>query len=200
MLFNTADRAGIRDGSITVAFRRWTRPTVRPGGTLTTADGVLTIDEVVVISPDEVTEEDARRAGRSDAAEVVADRGLDRDGELYRVRFRRTGEDPRAQLRQESELTPDEAEAILSRLERYDRASHHGAWTRTTLELIEANEGVRAADLALQMPHPPASPPRETQKFKTDVRKLKALGLTESLEVGYRVSPRGRTVLALRRA
>ena len=27
--------------------------------------------------------------------------------------------------------------------------------------------------------------------FKRDVRKLKELGLTESLEIGYRLSPRG---------
>jgi hypothetical protein len=32
--------------------------------------------------------------------------------------------------------------------------------------------------------------------FKRRVRQLKELGLTESLEVGYRLSPRGRTVLA----
>jgi hypothetical protein len=43
---------------------------------------------------------------------------------------------------------------------------------------------VRAPDLA-------ASFGRETQPFKIDVRKLKALGLTESLTVGYRISPRG---------
>ena len=36
---------------------------------------------------------------------------------------------------------------------------------------------------------------RETQKFKADVRKLKSLGLTISLEVGYELSPRGRVVL-----
>ncbi len=32
--------------------------------------------------------------------------------------------------------------------------------------------------------------------FKANVRKLKALGLTESLPVGYRLSPRGKRVLA----
>ena len=31
--------------------------------------------------------------------------------------------------------------------------------------------------------------------FKLNVRKLKALGLTESLEVGYRLSPRGKSLL-----
>lgn len=34
--------------------------------------------------------------------------------------------------------------------------------------------------------------------IKRDVRKLKALGLTESLEVGYRLSPRGRAYLERR--
>ncbi len=32
--------------------------------------------------------------------------------------------------------------------------------------------------------------------FKVDVRKFKEMGLTESLDVGYRLSPRGRAVLA----
>ena len=36
---------------------------------------------------------------------------------------------------------------------------------------------------------------RDHDAFKRDVRKLKELGLTESLEVGYRIAPRGRTVL-----
>ena len=47
---------------------------------------------------------------------------------------------------------------------------------------------MRAGDLA-------ASAGRERHPFKTDVRKLKELGLTESLEVGYRLSPRGRALL-----
>ncbi|MHB1137901.1 MAG: hypothetical protein ACYC2O_03025, partial [Microthrixaceae bacterium] len=57
-------------------------------------------------------------------------------------------------------------------------------------ELIDAHPRLRAADLALLM-----ADPQETQAFKTDVRKLKALGLTESLEVGYRLSPRGEVLL-----
>jgi Mn-dependent DtxR family transcriptional regulator len=47
---------------------------------------------------------------------------------------------------------------------------------------------VRAADLAKHLG-------RDRKSFKTDVRKLKELGLTESLEVGYRLSPRGRAWL-----
>ena len=37
---------------------------------------------------------------------------------------------------------------------------------------------------------------RETLPFKTDVRKLKKLGLTQSFEVGYELSPRGLAYLA----
>ena len=47
---------------------------------------------------------------------------------------------------------------------------------------------MRAADLA-------AAFGREMLPFKVDVRKLKELGLTESLRPGYRLSPRGRAVL-----
>jgi hypothetical protein len=75
------------------------------------------------------------------------------------------------------------------RLARLDRASSHGSWTTEVLRAIAERPGVRAADLA-------ASFGRETQPFKLDVRKLKNLGLTLSLEVGYRVSPRGEAYLA----
>ena len=69
-----------------------------------------------------------------------------------------------------------------ARLARLDRASSHGAWTTEVLQTIAARPAVRAADLA-------AGFGRETQPFKLDVRKLKNLGLTLSLEVGYRLSP-----------
>jgi hypothetical protein len=59
------------------------------------------------------------------------------------------------------------------------------------LEPIAARPATRAPDLA-------ASLGRETAPFKADVRKLKELGLTESLLVGYRLSPRGRAYLSPR--
>ncbi len=52
------------------------------------------------------------------------------------------------------------------------------------LDLIAERPAVRAPDLA-------ASLGLDTVTFKRDVRKLKELGLTESLTVGYRISPRG---------
>lgn len=185
MLFRKVDLAAIAAGEITVAFRRWKRPLARAGGTQQTPAGVLAFDAVERV--DAVSDADARRAGLPDAAAVKALlRG--REGDLYRIRFHVAGPDPRIALRAAADLDADERQAIATRLARLDRASRHGAWTEATLRAIAASPGVRAGDLA-------AAFGRERLKFKTDVRKLKALGLTESLEVGYRLSPRGRAYL-----
>ena len=66
--------------------------------------------------------------------------------------------------------------------------THAPRGTVATLRLIGERPEVRAAELAV-------AAGRERLPFKTDVRKLKELGLTESLEVGYRLSPRGRALL-----
>jgi hypothetical protein len=55
--------------------------------------------------------------------------------------------------------------------------------------MIAANEAVRAPDLAARVG-------LDTPRFKRRVRQLKGLGLTISLDVGYRISPRGRAFLA----
>ena len=63
-----------------------------------------------------------------------------------------------------------------------------GTWTAEALQLLSDQPGVRAGDLAADLG-------MDKARFKTNVRKLKGLGLTESLKVGYRLSPRGRAVL-----
>jgi hypothetical protein len=176
----------IARGEVTVAFRRWKRPTVKLGGTLTTRVGVLSIDALDAIEPDDITASDARAAGHDSPAAVAAAIG-DRTGQLYRVRFHVAGPDPRLALRERAVLTDDDVTALTERLGRLD-ARPSGPWTRRFLELIAERPGVRAGDLA-------DSVGLERLSFKTDVRKLKALGLTESLEVGYRLSPRGRAWL-----
>ena len=176
---------GIAAGEITVAFRRWKRPTVRAGGTLTTRVGVLAIDAVEPV--DDVDEEGARRAGFPDAAAARA--RLRPEGTLYRVTFHLAGPDPRIALRERAELAPEELADLRARLARLDRSNPRGPWTDATLRTIAARPGVRAADLAEEAGV-------ERLRWKADVRKLKALGLTESLEVGYRLSPRGEAYLS----
>jgi acyl dehydratase len=173
----------IGEGEVTLAFRRWHRPSVKAGGTLRTRVGVLAIESVDVVEESEVTDADARRAGAESREAVIREGPEDRP--LHRVEFRLAGPDPRVALRRRRKVSDEERAEIDTRLARLDRASRHGPWTRAVLGLIAERPGTRAPDLA-------ASMGRETARFKADVRKLKELGLTESLEVGYRLSPRGR--------
>lgn len=185
MLFRSDDVKGIFAGEITLAFRRWKRPTVKAGGTLRIPNGVLAIEAVEIVEPADVTDRDARRAGRESRAQLMAELEKYPDGDLYRIRFRLRGGDERVALREKADLSESELQTLLQSLARMDRA---GAWTRKALSAISRSPGKRAADIAGALGF-------ETLAFKTRVRKLKALGLTESLEVGYRLSPRGRKVL-----
>ena len=181
----------IRDGEIVAVYRRWRRPTVKAGGTLKTAIGVLAIDAVEKVSLSKLVRADATRAGFETLAELRAKIEAQRDGTLYRIDVRWIGEDPRIELREADVLSDDELAEVQGKLARMDERSQHGAWTYQVLAAIDADPGKRAADLAKRFE-------RERLAFKRDVRKLKALGLTESLEIGYRLSPRGRAVLAAR--
>jgi hypothetical protein len=181
---------GIAAGTVTLAFRRWRRPTVRAGGRLRTAIGVLAIEAVDVVSEPDVTAHDARRAGFASRDALLASLhapGPDRT--LHRVRLRFAGPDPRVTLRDRAVRSATELGEIRARLARLDRASRHGPWTGRVLALIAAHPGVRAAELATLAERPMLA-------FKADVRKLKEIGLTESLDVGYRLSPRGRALVS----
>jgi hypothetical protein len=175
---------GVRDGSVTLAFRRWRKPDVESGRRFTTAAGMVRVEEVTVVDAAAITDEEARLAGWPDADRLR--RRLNPDDSLptYRVRLAWDGEDPRIALREDADLSDADVAAIDARLERLDRAGSEGAWTMATLDLIRRHPQRRAPDLA-QMTG------RETAPFKLDVRKLKALGLTRSFAVGYEISPRG---------
>lgn len=188
MLFPARVLEQLADGGVDRAFRRWDRPRVKPGGRQRTAIGIVGFTSVEAVAPDALTDEDAARAGFASLAALLAFVGRRPDRELYRIGLELVGPDPRERLRA---TVPDEAQQteIEARLARLDRASRHGSWTRSVLLAIRDRPGVPAADLA-------ASFGRERMPFKLDVRKLKELGLTESLRPGYRLSPRGEAVAA----
>ncbi len=186
MLFRSHLYDGIRSGDITVAFRRWKRPTVSEGGTLRTAVGVLHIDELTVIEPDDITLADARAAGFDSPDDVLASLTAGPDRRLRRVRFHLTGDDPRIALRERTDLTDADRAQIDTRLDRWDHASTDGPWTRQLLDLIDRHPGERSADLAARLD-------LDQHVLKRRVRQLKNLGLTESLDTGYRLAPRGVT-------
>lgn len=177
----------IRAGEIDVQFRRWRKATVRPGGTLKTAVGVLSIGRIDPIRAEEVTDAEARRAGFADHADFL--RWLDtmKPGELCRIEIGWLGEDPRAALAARGELSAAELDEAAAALRKLDGRGE--AWTRATLSAIAAHPG-RAAEMLA------AEAGQEKAAFKARVRKLKELGLTESLDTGYRLSPRGAAVLA----
>jgi hypothetical protein len=188
LLFKRHVLEGLADGTVSLAFRRWTRPRVRVGSRLRTAVGVLAIDAVEEVDTDRITLKDARRAGFSSRDELIDELARRPEGSVYRVELHVAGSDPRAALRERDALADDELGEVQRRLERLDAASRHGPWTMTVLQAIRDRPAVRAGDLA-------AAVGRDRLPFKRDVRKLKELGLTESLDVGYRLSPRGQAVL-----
>lgn len=188
MLFKSRFWPGLADGSITLAFRRWRRLAVRPGGRYHTPAGVVEVDAVDKVAADDITDGDARRAGYDDRTGLLAELDRHPDGDLYRIVLHHAGADPRVALREDDHLSEHDWQRISARLARLDRASRHGPWTAAALRLIEENPSVRAGDLAPRLG-------RELLDFKRDIRKLKELGLTESLRTGYRLSPRGRVAL-----
>lgn len=187
MLLKRACLDAIVRGEVTLAFRRWRRPTVKAGGTLKTVVGVLAIDTVDMVAIDSVTLAQARKAGFADRAALLAELGT-REGDTYRIALRYVGADPRIALRQQAELTVADRADLRARLARFDQHSKLGPWTARVLQQIAARPAVLASRLAQALGY-------ETAWFKNNVRKLKALGLTESLDVGYRLSPRGRAFL-----
>jgi hypothetical protein len=188
-------------GTVTVVFRLWQKPTVKTGGRLRTSVGELSIDNVEIVDEPTVSDADAIAAGflsandlrtdlyRTRPTSTVRGRVARADGprQLYRIQVSFIGGDTRSALRESSDLSTEELTMITRKLDGYDTRSSFGPWTRSSLELIATWPGRRAPELAeLQG--------RDTVPFKADVRKLKELGLTESLAVGYRLSPRGERV------
>ena len=178
----------IRTGKITVLFRRWSRPGAKAGGSQMTQGGVVGIDSVEVVTVDEITDLDARDAGYGTKENLLSHLNY-RDDPIYRIRVHFVGEDPRIALRESDDLGKEELNEIIAKLAKLDKNSKRGPWTKEYLEVIDAMpntySGLLANHLGLDIP-----------SFKPWVRKLKALGLTESLHPGYRLSPRGEKVLA----
>jgi hypothetical protein len=183
-----AELDGIAAGTVDLVFRRWSASRVKAGSRRRTHIGVVAIDAVALVERDALTDADARRTGAASVEALQAT--LDRFGDapIHRIQLHLDGPDPRVALR-EALPSDDELVAVQQRLDRLDVASRRGPWTGDVLRCIAERPGVRAPDLA-------ASFGLETLVFKRDVRKLKDLGLTESLTVGYRLSPRGAAVLA----
>jgi hypothetical protein len=196
LLFQKRFHAGLVDGTVTLTFRRWDKPHVKVGGRYRCHPiGVLEVDEVVRVRVADIADDDARRSGFETKAELLAYMKSAKDGALrsattvYRIALRHGGDGDRVTIAMDDVLDAAAIEAIRSKLAKMDAKE---PWTKQTLALIGKRPRVAASKLA-------ASIGRETLDFKTDVRKLKKLGLTQSFEVGYEISPRGRAYLEAQR-
>ncbi|MCT7659669.1 hypothetical protein [Mycobacterium deserti] len=189
MLLNRDTAEGIANGSITLVLRRWDAPRAKAGGTQRTVAGTIRVDDVAEYPGGyRVTAAQARAAGYPSAA--AAQRELDRRParHTYAIAVSYLAPDERPELAAEDDLSADDVRAITARLDRWDAATE--PWTRRYLELVAANDAVRAPDLAARLG-------LDVPRFKRRVRQLKSLGLTISLDVGYRLSPRGRAYLRM---
>ncbi|OZD06470.1 hypothetical protein CH275_09630 [Rhodococcus sp. 06-235-1A] len=188
MIFTDRVARGIASGKVTRVFRRWAAPRVRVGTKLHTKAGVVEIVSVDRVDTKDISDDDARAAGEQSLAALSATlRGTELDP-VFRIEVRYTGPDERIELSDRADLSELEVGEISSALERLDRASRRGAWTTAVLVAVADNQGCRAAELATLLG-------REKESLKLDVRKLKNLGLTRSLDVGYEISSRGATYL-----
>lgn len=184
MLLKQVTLEGIGRGDITLAFRRWQKPTVKSGTGLRTAIGVVRIDAVEPVDEVTISDDHARAAGYADRAALLDD--LRSDGTLYRITFDGIELDSRLALRETANLSDADWHALAARFAKWD--SMVPGYFPSILRLIGQNPEVAAATLAERLGV-------EKLKFKQDVRKLKELGLTESLDIGYRLSPRGAAAL-----
>jgi hypothetical protein len=185
--FTAEDHARVAAGEITVTWRLWKYPHVKPGKVYAAPfGGAIEVEDVRPVRAADVSDSDAHDVGLPDAESLIelarshTGREINADTLLYRVQFRyahQTPEKPRLPL-----------DEVSRRLARLDAASKHGSWTLQILRLIEENPGVVARLIAVETAMPLAD-------FKSNVRKLKALGLTISLERGYELSELGQTYL-----
>ncbi|NKC01190.1 MAG: hypothetical protein GKR90_22205 [Pseudomonadales bacterium] len=177
MLFKKDQKIAIRDGRQTLTFRRWASPQAKIGGQYNIPPfGAIEVIAIAEISLNDISTREAQRAGYEDLAE--ANTRLKDDGKtLYRIEIKFLGTAP-VKIPDRSTPQPDAMSEILAKLDRW------ASWSYKTLAMIHADPGTRAGDLAPNVN-------QDTPTFKRNVRKLKALGLTISLETGYQLSDRG---------
>lgn len=189
MQFTADSHDDVATGKVTVTFRLWTRPQVKVGGRYNVGKVRIEIDDIEMVPFHSITKADVKRAGSKDREALrrrAAHAGpIHDDTLLYRIEFHVVGprEDPKDRPFDDATVA-----TTIAKLDGLDRRSPRGPWTRRVLQLIANHEGTVSTELAEAVGRP-------RPEFKVDVRKLKALGLTESLEVGYRLSPLGRAVL-----
>jgi hypothetical protein len=188
MLFTAATLRGLTQGRVSCTYRRWEVVRPRVGSRFTTSAGVVEVTSITRADEQHLTERDAAEAGFESVAELIKWCSAKGNGDLYRIGIALAGPDPRIELRRADNLDAADIATLSAKLDRMDGVPDQ-AWTRNTLRQIQRLPGVVSTELAAEVG-------QERHAYKLRIRRLKALGLTESLERGYRLSPRGQAYLA----
>jgi hypothetical protein len=188
VLFQRRFHDGIRSGEIRCTVRIWQRPHVKLGGRYALGPGAIVVDKIYETRLDDITPALARRCGFTSLVDLLKTAKHGAGERVFVIDFHYDGKPARAKP---ATGTASAAELVqlAQRLEAMDRRAQVGPWTQATLRAIDDRPGVPAATLARALGRP-------RDELKRDVRKLKKLGLTFSLEVGYRLTPKGEALLA----
>jgi hypothetical protein len=188
MQFQHQFKEKIRRGEIRLSLRKWRKPQVKIGGRYNLAPkGAIEVTSLVTLGADEVTTSLAHKAGFEDAATLLTYLKADAADTLYRIDFKYLGDQP-VNRPDTHTLSIADAQALVEKLNTMDKRSRHGPWAVAVLKLIGDQPESRSADLAAQLG-------MEKEVLKPNIRRLKKLGLTISLETGYRLSDRGQQIV-----
>lgn len=188
MLIKSIHLQGIKAGTVKLAFRRWQKPVVKEGALIKTFIGLVRVVSIAKIDESQITQKNIRDAGFDDRELFLKSLRQNNNHNLYKIELRYHSEDPRIELRSKTNLTDSALEVLNKKLDRLDKYSKQGLWTKKVLLAIKENPKLRAVDLAKLTGF-------EKQWLKLNIRKLKNLGLTISHEVGYELSPLGKAIL-----
>jgi hypothetical protein len=142
------------------------------------------------VSADDISDDEAGQSGFESAPALLEYLGDGTERDIFCVKFtylgvvRKTGPD------QSVIGDAAEFELLAGKLDSKDKGDR-GAWTIDTLKLIRTCPATSSAILADRLN-------RDQAELKKDIRKLKHLGLTVSLDTGYCLSDKGVSYLVWR--
>ena len=191
-LFQKRFHEGLVKGTVTLSFRLWDKARVKPHGRYRVHPiGVVEVSSVRKCRLQDISEADARAAGFSGLAELIeymrpVARGELKDStEVFCIELRHAGDGDYVPAALEANLSEEQWALLAKKLLRLEGPS---PWVSRALELISERSHVAASKLAPFFDLP-------TPAFKERIVKLKKLGLTQSFEVGYALTPLGEAFL-----
>jgi hypothetical protein len=186
VLFKAAQAEAIARGELTCTIRKWKRSQAVAGNTYRTPRGHIRVTSLDVMPLRDVGPADLRAAGFASVDELSTF-GVVANDEVHVVRFEVAPAPEVVDPGEDGDLSGDDVAEINGRLDRMD-AGRPRPWTRAVLRSLAESPGTRSAELSEQLGI-------EQARLKSDIRRLKRLGLTRSLERGYELSPRGQAYL-----